>query len=177
MQRKKLVLFVLLIVFSLSFTIKTFADSSISSEQSDNIENNCSSIKNTLKRVQNSDKNARVSLGRNFQVILADYITPLNVRLVKNNIFNNELANLQNEFSELREDFSRKYVEYSQELELLISTSCEESPAIFYDRLETTRTKRAAIIDSAKKLNTMIKKDIEIVTNLNESLGGEKDGE
>ncbi len=169
MQRKKLLLFTLLTVFSISCANIVKADTNLSEEKIDNIEANCSSVKRTLKSVQNTDRNTRVSLGRSFQTILSDFITPLNVRLVKNNDFNSKLADIQNDFANAREDFNHKYIEYSQELEALISTECENNAEDFYAKLESTRTKRASVIEAAKKIQGIIENHIKSVEELRDS--------
>ena len=169
MPRKKLLLFTLLIVFSISCANVVKADTNLSEEKIENIETDCASIKRTLKSVQNTDRNTRVSLGRSFQTILSDFITPLNVRLVKNNDFNSTLADIQNEFAEAREDFNHKYIEYSQELETLISTECENNAKDFYSKLESTRNKRTSVIESAKKLQGIVDKHVKSVEELRDS--------
>ncbi len=170
MQRKKLFLLISVLAFSFSFlTIKANAESEISDEKIENIESNCSSIKDTLKRVQNTDKNSRVSLGRSFQTVVSDFITPLNVRLVKNNKFNSELADIQNELVSTREEFNHSYITYSQELETLISINCYDDANSFYSQLETTRKKRSDVLENAKKLEELINEHIEIVSELKAS--------
>ena len=175
MQRKKLLSFTLLIVFSISYANVVKANTNLSEEKIENIETDCASIKRTLKSVQNTDRNTRVSLGRSFQTILSDFITPLNVRLVKNNDFNSTLADIQNEFAEAREDFNHKYIEYSQELETLISTECENNAKDFYSKLESTRNKRASVIESAKKLQGIVDKHVKSVEELRDSYKKDED--
>jgi hypothetical protein len=171
MQRKKLLLFALLSVFSISFVsiANAATEDNLSDEQIENIEANCASIKRTLKTVQNTDRNTRVSLGRSFQTISEDFITPLNVRLVKNNDFSNNLADIQNEYAEAREEFNRKYIEYSQELESLISTECKDNARGFYAKLESTRNKRTEVLKDAKKLQEIVEKHIQSVGELKNS--------
>ena len=176
MHKKKSLLFIALLIFSFALVPAVNADtnSSLSAEQTANIIENCSSIKNTLKRVKNSDRNSRVSLGRSYQTIMTDYITPLNVRLVKNNNFDNNLANIQNSFVVTREDFNRKYIEYGQELEALIDIDCKSDPNDFYKQLETVRYKRSQVIESAKQLDSILEKHIEAVETLKESYKKDK---
>lgn len=176
MQKRKIFIFCLIIIFAFSlFNIKNiFADSIfLTKEQSKNIEKNCDSIKKTLKKVQNSDRNTRVSLGSSFQSILSDYITPLNIRLVKNNHSNAELTVIQSQYAKTRDDFNHKYIEYSQELESLISMNCSDSQQ-FYEKLEKTREKRLEVIELAKDLDSIVDKHIETVQKLNDSLKEEE---
>lgn len=173
MQRKKLFIFGLIVILSLSFIpLTTSADSIVSNEKIENIEADCDSIKTTLKRIQNADRNTRVSIGRSFQSILTDFITPLNVRLVKNNAFNSELADIQNNYANAREDFNRDYISYSQEFETLLSINCKEEPEHFYDQLEKTREKRNVVSESVKRLQSIVDEHVKAVETLRDNLKG-----
>ena len=157
MLRKKIVIFSALILsLGFSFSNLTFADTEISSEKLEGIEMDCQSIKSSLKRIQNIDKNTRISIGRSYQTILTNFITPLNVRLVKNNKYNNELASIQNRFVEARDKFNRDYISYSQEFETLLSIDCKNESMNFYNQLEKTRGKRSEVAASAKKIREII---------------------
>ena len=164
----------LILVLSLFF-VSTLArpvsaiDITLTEEQSTNIRENCDSIKQSLKRVQNSDRNTRVSLGRSYQQILSDFITPLNVRLVKNNRFNSSLNELQNSFVTEREKFNQEYITYSQALETLLSTDCKSNSIDFYARLVATREARGKVAKEVKSLEGIINKHTETVKNLKNS--------
>ena len=140
MTKRVLGLFLVLTI-SLHFSIPTFAEE-ISEQKLSNIETNCASIKESLKRTQNADKNTRISLGRTYQTLLSDFITPLNVRLVKNNRFDAKLADSQSTFSADRDVFNQTYISYSQEFEALLSIDCQSEPQRFYEQLEKTREAR-----------------------------------
>ena len=111
MQSKKIISFLIITFFSVAFfqITTSHADSNApSNEQIENIKTNCSSIKHSLKQVQNSDRNTRVAIGYSYQTILADFMTPLNVRLIKNNLIRPELSEIQNRFTSLCEEFNHK---------------------------------------------------------------------
>lgn len=157
MTGKKFLIFgAVVLALGFSFQNLTFADTEINSEKLENIEMDCQSIKQTLKRVQNIDKNTRISIGRSYQTILTDFITPLNIRIVKNNQSNSELATLQGRFVEAREAFNRDYITYSQEFEELLNIDCKNEPENFYNKLVKTREKRAIVAASAKKVREII---------------------
>ena len=147
MKRSFLILLTTLIVFSL-VPKPVFAEE-ISEQKLSNIETNCASIKESLKRTQNADKNTRISLGRTYQTLLSDFITPLNVRLVKNNRFDAKLADTQTVFSADREEFNQTYITYSQEFENLLSIDCKAEPKKFYEQLQKTRKARNEASTSA----------------------------
>ena len=174
MQSKKIISFLIITFFSVVFfqITTSHADSNApSNEQIENIKTNCSSIKHSLKQVQNSDRNTRVAIGYSYQTILADFMTPLNVRLIKNNLIRPELSEIQNRFTNLREEFNHKYIEYSQELESLINIDCISEPESFYHRLESTRNKRSEVLNLAEQIDSTIANHKSVIENLKNSLG------
>ena len=173
MTRRKTALFIMSLFFSISLLPVNTASSLdfvMSEEKKENIKTNCTSIKESIKKVQNSDRNTRVSLGRTYQQILNDFIMPLNVRLVKNNQFNSNLNDIQNNFAQKREEFNKDYISYGQELETLLSTDCKENPVEFYSNLMKTRTAREKVAKSTKRLQEILDEHITEVKSLQESL-------
>lgn len=167
MTGKKIIIFgVTVSLLTFSIANLSFAESEISAEKVENIEMDCQSIKQTLKRIQNLDKNARISIGGSYQTILTSFVTPLNVRLVKNNKSNTELSNIQNNLAEAREIFNRDYISYSQDFETLLNIDCKNEPQSFYRQLEKTRTSRKAVATSAKKVREIINSHIKEVEKL-----------
>ena len=154
MKRKFLALFISLFIFSYFSVFPVFAEetTTISEEKLSNIETNCASIKESLKRTQNADRNTRIFLGRTYQSLLTDFITPLNVRLMKNNLFDSNLADLQTDFSYDRDLFNQNYINYSKEFEELLSIDCKTSPKDFYSQLQKTRKERENVSSSARIL-------------------------
>lgn len=138
-------------------------------EKIENVRTNCSDIKDTLKRVQNSDRNTRVSLGRTYQQILSDFITPMNVRLVKNNRFDYNLNNIQNDFVSAREEFNRRYISYGQTLETVLAIDCKSNPEDFYGKLIEVRNARKNVADSVAEIEAIIDKHTAAVTELKET--------
>ena len=175
MTGKKIIIFgALVLTLGFSFTNLTFAEDKIDSEKLENIEMDCQSIKQTLKRVQNIDRNTRISIGRSYQTILTDFITPLNVRLVKNNKSISELTSIQNRFVDARETFNRDYISYSQEFENLLNIDCKNEPEKFYNQLEKTREKRTSVADSARKVRAIISEHLTEVEKFKDTFEEEK---
>lgn len=139
-------------------------------EKEDNIRGNCDSIKQSVKRVQNSDRNTRVSLGRSYQQIISDFVTPLNVRLVKNNRFDGNLNEIQKNLVSTRETFNQDYINYSQTLENLLSIDCKSNPHDFYNKLFDVRETRAKVAESTNSMNSLIRKHTDSVKMLKTSL-------
>lgn len=144
--------------------------SAISEEQEAAIVSRCSTIKEDLKIVQRNDSRARVYLGRYYETILSKFITPLNVRLVENNLSDNDLLVNQDTFVKTRGDFMEDFVNYQKELEGLIAVDCKNEPARFYDVLEKVRKKRKVVADEVKKLSALTTKQVRLVKALREKL-------
>ena len=172
MTRRKSVLFILPLIFSI-LLVPASATSALEfispTEKVENVRTNCSDIKDTLKRVQNSDRNTRVSLGRTYQQILSDFITPMNVRLVKNNRFDYNLNEIQNSFVSARDSFNRNYIYYGQTLESLLAIDCKSNPEEFYGKLIEVRNARKSVADSVAEIEKIIDKHTTAVADLKET--------
>ena len=144
-------------------------------EQEDYIADNCTSLKQSLRNLQKSDSATRVHLGTTYQTILNQYLVKLNTRLVRGNLSNPALINLQTDFAAGRTDFSDQFIRYSQELEALIAIDCHQNPAGFYEQLQTTRAARARLAETTEYLNSLVQNHHDTVVDLKEELknGGE----
>jgi hypothetical protein len=116
----------------------------------------CNSIRFTMKDLQKSDATMRVYLGSTYERILTDFITNLNLRLIKNSQAPTDLTTLQSTFSSERDFFSRIFIDYSKSLEDLVAYDCKSDPYGFYDRLETTREKREEVRASFLRLRDVL---------------------
>ncbi len=134
------------------------------------ISDNCASIKLQLQRVQRADAKSRVHLGVQYETISSNLMLNLNLRLVKNNLANAELAGQQTAFFSERERFKNDFIGYSQQFEKLLQIDCREKPKKFYDQLTTVRQKRADIQQSIYRLNGLIDEHRATVEALKESL-------
>lgn len=145
-------LFTMIVLVASLVALPVFA---ISDSQEKTIVDHCDSLRDSLKSVQRDDSRARVYLGRYYENILNKFITPLNVRLVENNLSNSELISNQNDFAKTRTNFMIDYVEYQRELEDLVATNCKEEPESFYEKLVSTRKKRELVAKDADKLRSL----------------------
>ncbi|MBQ6394267.1 hypothetical protein IJI55_00460 [Candidatus Saccharibacteria bacterium] len=158
---------ILLACFSLVIAaFPTLSAAALSSEQKSAISANCSSIQQSLRTLQRSDSRTRVYLGSIYQTVLTDYITPLNLRLVKNNQPSATLTNNQSEFAAARNDFSQKFIIYSQALEELILIDCNNRPEDFYHKLTEVRSKRSDLSKAIAKINEILNAHAEAVAKL-----------
>ena len=123
----------------------------------------CETIKQNLKRLAVSDSKTRTYFGGIYETLSSKFITPLNVRLVKNNYSLSEFIDLQSSFAESRSKFSTDFIDYSKSLEELTIFDCKSNPEDFYSKLEQTRTKRETLRKDLKSLNSLLKKHIALV--------------
>lgn len=166
MRRKIVVAFTMLTL--LLFPSVNVSAVELSSEQSGAISQNCQSIKQSLKNLQKTDSRTRVYLGSIYQTILTDFITPLNLRLVRNNIPDGDLVDDQSTITSARDKFARDFITYSQSLEELIAIDCQNHPADFYNKLEDTREKRSVVASDVYKLQQLVTDHINSVIKLKE---------
>ena len=131
---------------------------------------NCNTAKIQLKRLQKVDSKVRVDLGSNYETILTDFMTNLNLRLVKNEIFNNDLINSQSEFSAARDRLKADFIIYSQALDDTIAMDCKSDPEKFYEKLEKTREARQKLNEDCLANDEILNRHKEYVIQLMESL-------
>lgn len=142
----------------------------LSSVQKTSIIDNCSAIKDSLHAVQREDSRIRVYLGRYYESILTKFVTPLNVRLVENNISDTSLIANQEQFVDRRTVFISDYIVYQQALEDLVSIDCKSEPQKFYDKLVITREKRETVNQDVAKMSELTNRQVKLVTKLKDEL-------
>lgn len=140
----------------------------LSNEQKGAISQNCNSIKTSLKSLQKTDSRTRVLLGTSYQTILTNFLTPLNLRLVKDNQPNTTLSTIQTNLASERNVFQEQFIKYSQQLEELISIDCQNHPEDFYTKLQATRKERTQLNRSAIHINSLVDKHLATVNALKE---------
>ncbi|MBQ6396148.1 hypothetical protein IJH89_01015 [Candidatus Saccharibacteria bacterium] len=149
---------------------KTSETKALSEEARASISENCGSIRNSLKAVQRSDSRARTYFGSIYETVSSKYITPLNLRLVKNDLSNVSLINLQTSLSTYRADFSSDFIDYSKSLEELILIDCRLEPELFYNQLLSTRKKRKKVATDMKSINDTLVSSVKTVEKYKDSL-------
>lgn len=137
-----------------------------SEAQEQGVKENCDTIKEVLKNVQKDDARARVYLGAYYEAILSNFITPLNVRLVENNLSEASLVENQNKFAAARSLFVDDYVSYQQRLEELVAMNCKTKPKEFYEKLEKVRQKRKVVEQDALKIRGLTSEHVKLVEQL-----------
>lgn len=144
--------------------------SAIESGQKASIVDHCDEIRENLKNVQKKDRQTRVYLGRIYETVLNKFETPLNLRLVENNMSDANLLENQGKFAEERKAFMDNYVSYQQLLEETIAIDCKNEPEKFYDSLKLTRSGRKLLSRNVTKLRELITEQVKIVLHIKEIL-------
>lgn len=129
--------------------------SALTADQLNTISQGCNTIKSSLTQLQRADSRVRTHLGSSYEKILTNFMRPLNLRIVNNNLSSATLVSIQSDFALYRSNFSSDFITYSQSLENLIATDCQNSPQEFYNRLVTTR-----------KLREVVRRDVESLSNV-----------
>ncbi|MBQ6409966.1 hypothetical protein IJI18_01760 [Candidatus Saccharibacteria bacterium] len=141
-------------------------ENSLSDMQINTIIDHCDTIKDSLKSLQRADSRTRVYLGRYYETILTNFITPLNLRLVENNISNTALLENQTNFANKRSSFVSDFIIYQQALEELVNINCKSEPARFYEKLLVAREKRKIVNKDVTKLKAMTDEQVKLVETL-----------
>ena len=134
------------------------------------IVDHCDEMHENLKTVQKKDRQTRVYLGRLYETILNKFLTPLNVRLVENNLSDAGLIENQSKFAEKKSAFTNDYVSYQQALEEAILADCKNEPEKFYDDLVMARAKRKVVSQDVASLRKLVTEQISLVGKLKERL-------
>lgn len=130
------------------------------------ISQNCSIIKERLRRIESAGARSRVYLGTQYESIYSGLMSNLSLRLMRNGIANQDIADQQATFKSERERFRNDFIGYSQELKNLIAMDCRNNPQDFYRQLKKTRIKREDITKSIRRMNDIIKEHRETVIGL-----------
>lgn len=161
-MKKFLIFFLFLALILPAFS----AAATNSTSRAFSLSSHCPSIRNQLKSIQVLDSHTRIFLGSSYNKLSEHFITPFNLRLVYNNQPNSQLFNLQTEFVTNRQKFNQSFTEYSQDLESLLSTSCESEPNQFLIKLDQTKKSRENLSSLVTTLKNQAKKHRQLVEEI-----------
>ena len=166
MKKKTLIFYCITLMLFCQEVPLVSAISSDLSETEKIIVKRCDVIHENLKKVQKEDSKVRVYLGGYYETILTKFITPLNVRLVENNLSSAGLVENQNKFATSKATFASDFIVYQQGLEELVGMDCKEKPEEFYDKLVVVRQKRKMMAQDVLKMRSLISEHIRLVEGL-----------
>lgn len=140
----------------------------LSEAQRGAISQNCSTIRQSLEQLQKVDSKIRISLGTTYETIATKFITPLNLRLVRNNL--PTLSTIQSDFTLGQAAFRSSYTDYMRAMEELMAIDCRTEPDHFYDTLVKVRKQREALRESVDHMSALTKAQSKAVKELMEDL-------
>ena len=108
---------ILVAIVLVATAVNPVSAETLSDEKAGIISTNCASLKLQLKRIQKEDAKNRVHLGAQYESIATNLMMNLNLRLVKNNRANADIASQQTTFISERDRFKNDFIGYSQQLE------------------------------------------------------------
>lgn len=164
MKKKSLCFYYIILLMILQVFVPNVG--ATTDKQSEAIVKKCDMIRDDLKKVQKEDARVRVYLGGHYETILSKYITPLNVRLVENNLSSAGFVENQNKFASSRATFSSDFIVYQQGLEELVGIDCKTEPEKFYDKLVVVRQKRKMMVQDVLKMRDLVSEHVKLVTEL-----------
>ena len=170
MKKRVLILSLALTLIAATAAHAEEKTSVISKEQAGAISQSCDSIKQSLRKLQKADTKTRSYLGSIYEELLTDFINPLNIRLVKNNLPSTSLTELHSSFLTGRQDFAKKFTLYEQSFEALLSSDCTKNPEEFYQKLQETRKARTTLEQSTEALRMILEKHQNAVQTLKGTL-------
>jgi hypothetical protein len=169
MKKFLLGLTIFTVAFCSIFSLRAYAET-VTESQKNVISQHCSTIKQSLKTIQYFDTDNRIKLGSKYEAALSKFITPFNIRIVKNNLSQSELTDLQKNFADSKIAFAADFTTYSKHLEELIAIDCQNDPANFYNKLIETREARKNVRQDVVYLNSILRKYKELVLGIGEKL-------
>ncbi len=165
-MQKRVIISLLLVASLILSPLSTANAIDLDDDRIGAISQNCSIIKERLRRIESAGARSRVYLGTQYESIYSGLMSNLSLRLMRNGIANQDIADQQATFKSERERFRNDFIGYSQELKNLIAMDCRNNPQDFYRQLEKTRTKREDITKSIRRMNDIIKEHRETVIGL-----------
>ena len=161
---------VLLVVGCVVACVFAVPVSALTEEQEKAIPDYCETIRENLKKVQKQDARTRVYLGGYYETILTKFITPLNLRMVENNLSDPGLIENQSKMAEAKATFVNDYVHYQQELETLVGMDCKKEPKVFYEQLTLARKVRKKVEQDVAKMRSILASHVKLVQELREKV-------
>ncbi|MBR3365586.1 hypothetical protein IKG48_00450 [Candidatus Saccharibacteria bacterium] len=141
-----------------AFPVRAEETSTLSKEQLGAVSQSCDSIKQSLRKLQKADTKTRSYLGGIYEDFLTDFISPLNLRLVKNSLPSPTLTSLHSDLITKRQDFAQKFTLYAQSLDALLAIDCQNNPNDFYKKLIETRKARNTLEQSTEAVRMLLEK-------------------
>lgn len=169
-RRIKPCYFLTTILYQLALISQVASASALSDTQKSTIVKNCEDIKTELRLVQRQDAKSRVHLGTYYDKIMTNFVTPLNVKLVENNLSNANFIDNQNSLAKTKAAFANDFTKYQQMLEELVALDCKTDPEKFYNELLDVRQRRKTMEQDILTMRRLISEHIGLVEKVRSKL-------
>lgn len=130
--------------------------SDVTSEHIAHIRNSCPTAIATLNQIHANDAPVYVNRNQAYFSISDKLIARLNSRLALNRFDTASLVKISNEYATALTQFRAAYKRYDDAMKDLVRMNCVRQPVGFYDKVTESRTLRANVQQSIKKLHTKI---------------------
>lgn len=159
MRRLSIIGIVAVLAFGSLFVITpaVHADpGNIPPETQTSIQNSCTEIKNTLARLEVSDKLLRVNRGQVYESMAKKLMDRFNARLGSNSLDNRAMLTVTTSYRSLLDTFRSDYISYNSKLNEAMRVDCVADPVRFAHTIADARTMRATVHQDVLKLHRAI---------------------
>lgn len=145
-----------LVILAATIFVSTTVHASLTPDQIQNIQNNCTSIKTSLGQLQVADTQLRVNRGQFYESLASKLMDSFNSRLSSNKIDSSSLTSITGTFRSEIDTFRSDYSAYAYQLANTISINCQTRPESFQDSLLSSRNLRIKLHQDVLALNQSI---------------------
>lgn len=117
--------------------------------------NICQQVKTRLKQIKLSDAVTRVNYGQVYESLSVNVMTPINLRLVANNLKPVELLTITDNYQKQFAQFRQNYVNYEEKLSQALELSCDQNPTQLISSLPELRQLRQKLNANTKTLRQL----------------------
>jgi len=136
--------------------VSALNDNEATVSQTQQIRNNCITLKNTLNQLHISDALLRVNMGQRYELMSTKLMDRFNSRVSSNNLKVDQLATASVNYRSTLDVFRLDYQSYEENMTTTIKIDCQSDPSAFYNSLLSTRNRRMQVYTDVKKLNLEI---------------------
>lgn len=145
-----------IILSMLSIVFVSAQNTSMTTQQIEQVRSNCISAKNTLNQLHSSDALLRVNMGQMYESMSTKLMDRFNVRISSSGFSNTDLVDVSKNYGHTLNTFRLDYIAYEEQLALAIGIDCPDQPIAFYDAVQLARSKRDQLNTDIITLNQYI---------------------
>jgi hypothetical protein len=150
--------FVAIMAVSIGSKLVPAQATNLTAQQSQQIVDNCDSLKNTLGQLRLSDTLTRVNMGQQYELVSTRLMDRFNNRVSNNNLKVDILRSSSDVYKSYLDTFREDYIKYEESLAVVLRTDCKSQPGGFYNLLMTARYNRSKVYDDVNNMNKQIDK-------------------